>query len=604
MSSKRLRVLLSLGVLLTAGACSDLGIPDGSVKSATSAIRAAGPTPGVVFTSPERASFHHVQAIRVAGTVAPVDSSAPIDALFVQGAPVPVDAGGRFTATVRLEQGLNVLRAEVTDTLGRRGVTEFGVLAGDWAPLTQPIPNAVGVRLNDPALDAVAAILEPIAAAADLSSLTQSPVFDGALLGGTLSARVDLANPKLQLAPPARVYGASDGLHVEIDLQDLCVDVTARGSLFGLAVGPEQALVKADGAAVSATVEIVLDANRQVAVRVVDSSVAFVNFQATATSSTLMNTILPLLRGWIQTRVEGLLANVIADLGTALSAAVQSALAPAPAPEVFGVPFPYTTRGESVTHDSGGVALLLEFDAPPLTISPRAQTAPGSLSTPSVTPPTLSTQRGLLVVVDDDMLNRALFSAWAARSLDVVVGRLVDGLNLGGAALTAGDLARFVPEVLLAVSPSATLSFEIEAGLPPIIEITGAPDLARLSLGEVYLSVFADDGAGRALLAKIALSVRAGVAVSLDVDSLRLSSNSQFPEVSVDVLEEPLFKLDQGQLRTVLGTILPLVIPKLVDLVGRVPIPGVIPPGTFRNLQAYPDSPSGQRLRVEVDMLR
>jgi hypothetical protein len=311
---------------------------------------------------------------------------------------------------------------------------------------------------------------------------------------------------------------------------------------------------------------------------------------------------MPLVRGWMETRVESLLANKIVDLGVSLDGVIAGALNPSVPPDVFGMPFPYSALGSVVTHDTDGFAVLLDFDAPPSQLTARGAAAPGSFSTPSLLPPTLSTQRGVSLVIDDDMINRALHSAWAGGLLDHAVAQLVANLSLGGApgTLSAGDLARFVPEVLLAVPASATITVQVEAGLPPLFEITGAPDLGRLSLGEVVLTVHADSGSGPVLLARVALSVRSGVTVVLEPQHLRLSS-AQLAEFSVDVLEEPLVKIDAHRLRLVLGTAVPLLVSRAINQIGLVPVPSQVPPGTLVGLTASPDA---DRLRIEVDMIR
>ena len=80
-----------------------------------------------------------------------------------------------------------------------------------------------------------------------------------------------------------------------------------------------------------------------------------------------------------------------------------------------------------------------------------------------------------------------------------------------------------------------------------------------------------------------------------------MSSSTQPPEFSVDLLDHPVVTLDARRLRLMLGTVVPLLVSQAVNGIGLLRIPSQIPPNALVNLTARPDA---ERLRVEVDLIR
>lgn len=608
-------VLLVFGVAcgLALVSCSELGISDGSVKnSATAGIRAVPPTPSVEITSPARASFMSIGQTTIEGRVAAVTSGAAIQSLFVDGSAVPVNPDGTFSTTMVLAQGLNVIRASATDANGRVGTTEIGVLAGDWLPLSQPVPDSLALRLNNTGLDAIASLVDPLVQQIDLVAMTQDPLFDDVLLGGSVVARVDWQNPRLNLLQ-SRIFGAPDGLHVEVDLDDIYLEVVAAATILGGAVGPEFATIAADAATLKVTLQLGLAPGGRVTAVIASSDVEFTNFRTTFSPSSLMTIIMPLIRSWVEREVEDLLAAELLALGGDLNLSIDQAFSPAVPADLMGTPFNYEIRGSSVTHDTDGLGLSLSFNASTPVLTARGAAAPGSFSTPAMGTPTLGTQKSMSLSIDDDLINRALHVAWAGGALEL------DQASLAAATapttpppagtppsvpMTANELAGFLPEVLLVVDPSAILTLELEAGLPPVFEVLGAPDLAQLSLAELYLSVYADDGSGPVLLTTLALNLKVSVSFDWTPNGLIVTS-AQFAQVSVDVIAEPLVKIGVDKLRIALGLLVPPLVPKALNQMGVVmPVPQELSHLTFFGLQASADGASGQRLKIEIDMIR
>lgn len=619
------------GAALTCASCS-LDIEGRDVGRAAAAVAVTvPPSPVVEITSPARGSFLAPGPVQLEGRVAAVDSAAVVREVFVGSQVVPLGADGTFRTQVTLDRGMNILSASVQDARGGKASAQIAVLAGEWAPLGQPLPDALAIRANDPALDAIASIVEPLVAGIDLARVAQDPVYDGSLLGGLFSARVSLQNPSLSVGR-ARIDGAVDGLHVRAEVLRPVTDVKVEARAVA-SLPTEFATVTADRALLGARLVLVRGPSGRLRIDIHDVDVAFDNFQVTWNSGTIMPLILPLLRGWMESKLEGLLASEIAGLQASLHTALADLLAPQTPAQVFGAPLSWSLLPERIAHDADGVEASFSFDASAPAPTPRSAAAPGSFHTPALAPLSLGTARGLEVRVDDDMINRLLHAAWAAGLLERDLGSLGFGLSpsgsqatgtpstagsgpasasggglfgaSGGGGLTLGDLALFLPEVRGVADESAPVSARFEALLPPVLQVTGAPDLATLSLGEVHLSLLVDRGGPTPdLLLTVAVHLRAGVTVASAPGQGIVFSSNRNAEVGVDLVEAPLVRIDERRLQVVLGTALTPLVPRLVNQVGVLPIPSQLSHLRVFNLSAFAAGPSGDRLAVELDMQR
>ena len=87
------------------------------------------------------------------------------------------------------------------------------------------------------------------------------PIYDGSLVGGLITAKVDLANPRIA-HDSTRIYGETDGIHLEIEFSNLYMDATADATVLGAAVF-ETATITADKATLATRLRLALDANNQ-----------------------------------------------------------------------------------------------------------------------------------------------------------------------------------------------------------------------------------------------------------------------------------------------------------------------------------------------------
>lgn len=606
-----------VGLALTVAslpACSNLGV-DSPRSGGTSGVGslAAGsitpPVPGiqVEILSPVRASFQSPGRMTLTGMTTPSQStSAPITEVVIDGLTLPVQPDGSFSTDIDLLPGMNVIGALARDSRGETGSTTISVLAGEWNPPNQVIPAAISLRINDASLDALASIGEDTARTLDMSQLTTTPLYQNRILG-LLDALATMHNPRFT---DTRVVFDSqpDGLHFLLELIDPAVEVQVQASMFGrLTMGPEIALVGADSVLVTGRIVLSVLPDGRLGVSVEDVTVDFVRFYATFPTSPLMSLVAPLFRGLIQGRLENELANGLALQAADMQQELDNALTPAQPLTVLNKPFGLDVRAESVAFDHLGFGMQLQYNSPPvLGTTPRAQAAPGSFRTPGGMPAPTS-PRSTVISMDDDTINRALYAAWAGGLLDMDMspqGLLQQNITMPNGGITAADVGALLPELLTVASPSAPMSVRIETGLPPLLQVTGAPDMVELSLGEVYLEMLVDRGGGTfETFFRIALHVRIGATVVVNQGGIRLSS-AQNADIRVDLLDTPMVDLDERRIQVLLITALTPLLPRLINSVNVIPLPPQIQQLTLFDMRAWPDGPARDHLSVGLDMLR
>ena len=606
-----------IGLALTVAslpACSNLGVdsPRSGGSSGFGSLAAgsiAPPVPGVQveILSPARASFQSPGRMTLTGMTTPSQSSsAPVTEVMIDGLTLPVQPDGSFSTDIDLLPGMNVIGALARDSRGETGSTTISVLAGEWNPPNQAIPAAISLRINDASLDALASIGEDTARTLDMSQLTTTPLYQNRILG-LLDALATMHNPRFT---DTRVVFDSqpDGLHFLLELIDPALEVQVQASMFGrLTMGPEIALVGADSVQVTGRIALSVLPDGRLGVSVEDVTVDFVRFYATFPTSTLMSLVAPLFRGLIQGRLEDELANGLAHQAADMQQELDNALTPAQPLTVLNKPFGLDVRAESVAFDHLGFGMQLQYNSPPvLGTTPRAQAAPGSYRTPGAMPAPTS-PRSTVISMDDDTINRALFAAWAGGLLDMDMspqGLLQQNITMPNGGITAADVGSLLPELLTVASPSGPMSVRIEAGLPPLLQVTGAPDLVELSLGEVYLEMLVDRGGGTfETFFRIALHARMGATVVVDQGGIRLSS-AQNADIRVDLLDTPMVDLDERRIQILLATALTPLLPRLINSVNVIPLPPQIQQLTLFDVRGWADGPARDHLTVGADMLR
>src|SRR5205085_3899758 len=130
--------------------------------------------------------------------------------------------------------------------------------------------------------------------------------------------------------------------------------------------------------------------------------------------------------------------------------------------------------------------------------------------------------------------------------------------------LEAGNLRRFLPEIGGIIPDASPVRLRIGAALPPIVRMTGHPDLAILEAGEISIEVQADRGAGYEKLLRAIVQVELGGDVALGSQGLEVSSLGS-PRFRFDLVDEPIVELDDRRLEVLLSVMLTPTIPHVLN---------------------------------------
>lgn len=602
------RSLLVALVVVVAAGCGKLGGGGSSSKGGGSAsaivAQPAAPSPKILITQPARASFLAPGAAAVAGNVVLVTSTAAVASIELDGQEIPVDPRtGAFRAMVTLTEGLNVLEATCLDAQGRRGSTAVGVLAGTYKPTSQPIPGSTVARIGDAALDAAGKLGEGGIWNTDWTTVLKglNPIYDTNFLWIKVWVDIDQVRFRdVNVSLDSRVGSALGTIKVYQPV----LDVTIVADLGFARIGPFTALVEADEVDIQGGLAIAARSDGTFEATTSSPSTSFANFRMTVSNGLVDTAVQLFAKGAIERAIRNFVANGITQkLPAKINDAIATFMQQQTPWMLLGKPFQIDIRGEHVTFEDDGVTFAVKFNAMSGPPGARAQRAPGSFSTFGGAP-AVDKARGFFVACDDDGFNRALHAMWSGGHLDVDIDEAFlqqNNLTLP-IRLEAGNLRRFLPEIGGIIPDSAPVRLRIVTGLPPIIRMTGHPDLAVLEGGEVALEVHVDRGAGYEKLLKAIVHVQLGGNVALGSQGLQISSLGS-PRFQFDLVDEPLVELDDRRLEVLLSVMLTPTIPHVLNSLKVVGIPHLNQLATF-NVDIHPGGTQREHLVVAGDMTR
>ncbi len=592
--------------------CGDMS--PGSYRPRSTGATVIEPGPRLEITSPSAAAFLAPGPVLVEGRARPADEpgAAHVASVRLAGQDVPLDADGRFRRTIVLAPGLGVIDAAATDARGHKTTTSIGVLAGEWNPVDQKIPAAATGRLNDAALVGIAGLAEGLLASYDLGPLLQAPVYDGGW--SFLHATVHMRRPVFQ-SVQVTLDARPDGIYFTAEIARPIVEAEAVGTAAGFRFGPETVVLTGDSIFGSGRIVPFARPDRKIGVRVEDVVVDIRSLTFTITS-TWVQMIEPLLRSIVASQVERFALAFVDDFRPALETILDDWLTPTTPFDVLGKPFTLDVRAESIALDDDGLSVALEFDAPvaPADRTARGAAAPGSFKTAGATP-AIRTARGIAACLDDDALNRMLHAAWAAGILERDIDAAAVGPALAALAklaggtgssavpsLDAGFLKMFLPEIGAEFPNASPLSLRVRADLPPVLEVSGAPDVAVVHLGELHVEFLVDRGAGAELLLELVVHARASLEPELGPAGVGVQSN-RLSEVRADIVRQPIVRFDERKVESLVGMALPPLLPRILGGIRLLPLPAM-PGATIRDATAEPYGPAREHIAVSVDITR
>lgn len=536
---RRLALISLCAAALAIGACKDRGLEEDETPDDSE-------SPTLAIETPERGSLIEGSgggSVHVSGRA--TDAGGDLDRVEINGVEAELGADGSFSADVEVGNGITLLSTVVRDAAGNQATDTRAVLAGQFAPLSQPVDRAFGAWLSASALDAVGDTAAAFVTGQDLGALIApfNPVLTagGSCLGARVNVEdINLSESRVTLVPRA----GSLGLVVELDNLDVPLDVDYDVACLGSDVG-------ASLTASRFTFEGELSAqvtDGQLSVEITSSTAHFDGFALDV--GLVPSQIVNLIASDLDQTIADQLTARIDDLVVPQLDGALAGLAAGRTFELLGKQVTVAVSPRELTIEEGGARIVL--DATLGVDGADGGALPGYLVSPGPLPALDSTD-GFDLAIADDAANQALAAFTAAGGID-------QNIAIGG-----GDYGQ-VGELFDRI--------HISALLPPVV--TAGPDGLVLSVGDLRCDFEKDEAGGTVATTSIALSASARVTlIATESGAVRMAVSE--PEVHADFEEasgaNSLAEPEIEQLGSFAGT---RVVGTLGSLIGEVPIPSVL----------------------------
>ncbi len=498
-----------------------------------------------------------------------------LDYVEVNGVAADIDMFGHFEATVPVEDGMNVIEArgwrdDVSDTdFDRRAI-----LAGNFAPVDDPVAEALTLRANQSALDI---LMLGVQSSINPDQITQSamsmnPVFNQDSFLVTAKAvieRIHIGQPKIRANP------YNEGLEIETRVPEFYVRARVWGQIIG---NPFDVTVRVESAEILLALGFALSANNGL----LDVEVAWVDLELFGFDfdvSFLPNLVEELLLvDAVQEKAEHALEDTLRDV---LDPAIDDAMAS------LDLSFSTQLKGKRLDvdvdfadawTDTDGIAIVTNvWTQLPATLSGDY---PGYMLTRSDGYPSPSTKSSIALSVSDNLMNNLMFQVWRAGLIDLHM------------STDDGTLPAEMAEKL----KSEEASLSIRSHLPPVI--TQEQGRLAVQLGELDVSIDTPDGnLGNYLNMALALQLEMAPATTPD-GWLDLGLGE--PEMSMMVREDDWGATDQTTTR-MLEEMMPV-----EDLLGpiddlAIPLPSFPSGGGIDDIKVVRD-PTGAHTNVHINL--
>jgi hypothetical protein len=518
---------------------------------------------------PARGAFLSGPAqVTLTGTLVP-----EVARLEVNGKPATI-AGAAWSLGATLAFGVNTFALRAFDQSGQEiAHTSWSVLySPTYLPADTVVRDAVGTRFD---VASIAQLVPPAVDALTASGLLQTALTSGPVrLPGHLQIfTVAFDTPRVTATPQL------GGFQLQADLPRFSLEARfAAGAL----------RVSASDAHLDATLLLAVAAGRFEASMPVRPEV------------TLMG-----LTGGPRGLIERALQSA---LQAALPGAVEQELNQAGARRAFslgGIPATIESQPDSLAIDPGGVTTLSNANISPVG-TPLHPDVPGSISRTgsAATPPAFTGSHDVSLTLREDLLNRALLSAWQGGLWNVTVDQAFlaqQGINLPF-PLDSSLLLPFFPALqsLLPPGQPVPLSFQLEPILPPVVTLTGAPNLLTASYGELHVTIQLDLAQGAQPLLTLDLHAELPVSPTISNGLLRLTLDPPL-QAQADVLENPL-ALPAADVDRFLQSGLPLTVALAGSTIPPIPLPPLPPGFQPTNADVFQDGAGGDFLTVAGDL--
>lgn len=409
---------------------------------------------------------------------------------------VHLDPARDWSTRVTLARGANVVEASGTDERGDTVTVRNGVLAGHFDDPAGAVEDAMSVRVNQPALDKLARMLEGMLTTDLIGGLIggANPVYhdEYEVLGwSAASVSVDLVDVMFG-APDITITPSKGRLRVEIDIPDFQVDLYAYGEVIGFDLDSD---IYMGADRLTGAIELSVDARQGgLEVELVESSLAFEGFWYD--TSLIPGTIEDYIYvDEIAATIQETVIGQVNALVPPLLDETLSGLDPSFSTDILDKQVELTYGFGAVDVDDDGIFLSLDLD---VAIQGNGRKEyPGFLGSPDEDP-ALSTHVEVSGAISDDLLNRVLFEAWSAGMLDISMSSADGSLS---------------PAMLLPFKATSG-AIALDAALPPVVIGQGKDIVAQIA--ELNVTVDLDDSE---LGSHLELAVNVEIPLDLSIES-------------------------------------------------------------------------------------
>ncbi|RME86945.1 MAG: hypothetical protein D6785_02605 [Planctomycetota bacterium] len=559
------------------------------------------PAPTIEITEPGRGKYftNTDTTVTVKGKVQ--DPKYAITSLKVAGTSLAVPQNGQFSTQVNLKPGLNILWATAKNSEGGRSISVVSVLQGDYRKDTLLIPNAAWVQVSQKGLEKVKQKTLPMLTTLDVEQSLRNlnPLYSGSIpLVG--SANVDLQI--LKYTNPDILFKLNQGyMDVTVTLSNLDVKAKAYGKIFGISYS----LIGNTGASkVTLSAKVYLSVqNGKLNASFQNTNVLlegfyftfpnsnFLNFFAKLAKNIIKKKIIQAVKSTIEQKLPGFLSDMFNNLKKPITK------------KILGKDLEMTFVPQNANITPSAISVQMDSNVRVIGASSLFQ-APGSFYTPSY-PPTLTigATSDFTASLNDDYLNRVLYTAWQAGLLEMTIDdAFLSKMSSSSSSFTSsiklngGLILKFYPELASHINNTDPLSLEIKAFLPPIVQMAGNPDLLKASAGEIEIGFIIHQGA----LKRTVMKVRAHISMTVSASVSNGQLSIQFigrPSVFGDVTEEPMMDIDESKVELLLNVVVPIMMPQLLKSIQGIQLPTLLGI-SIGQVTMQQDGPSGDFLTL------
>jgi hypothetical protein len=517
--------------------------------------------------TPERGTFSTDAATTVSGTVS--DTYTGVTSLTIDGEPVSVGSDGSFSTDVANAFGINVLETEAVDGDGNATTDTRAVLAGAFLPYATGDAEGLAARINQGGFDTLATLGEHLISATDLTGIVPSPafstesescidlIFDEVCITW-YSVALYVTNPSIGKVDLAFDPDAGGWLNATFTVYDPSIDWAADGTVLGIGYS-------GDGQIYADSITIDMDLQPYVSggvlgvnVLAADVTSAGFTFDWDSWLYDVMSFFGLDLSGLIQGYMEDAIEGAITDEVPSLVADTVGDLEIATDLDVGGNTYRFDAAPSYASVDDLGMTLGLETTFTTGQWS-HDEEGPGSLYGDYTLPTYASGTPGMQLSLSLDFLNQVLYAFWGGGVLDQTLTEDQLGLDLG-------SLSTFLP--------FDSLSIQTNALLPPVLVPGTGDSLLDLQIGDLALTLY--DGAPEDgnVVFQVYMSLVAGLDLDVSTDGM-LEPSLGDATIWFDVVTPASGTEASADAESLLGALVPMLLPSLTEGLGSVPVPDI-----------------------------